>query len=352
RTLNDSFVILDEAQNTTTEQMKMFLTRLGYGSKAVVTGDVTQVDLPAGKASGLKEAQHLLRRITGIRFISFTERDVVRHPLVQEIIAADEQEGGGRRGAADRDRDDTRPAPAAPGGPRRTARTTAALRAPSARRGALADAGVRLGDAAPESRLARPGPAHRRALLRAAGRARRRTRRAPPRRRDLRRHRAPAGGRARGAAGAGARPAADPRRAAPPRVRSRALARRGAAHAAARAAARQRPRALRRTMGNVAMVGTNGATVAVAETPRRRFPVPLAALSGLLLSASFPSLEIAPLAWIGLVPLLLAIRGRSPWRAFGLGWITGTVFYLATCYWIVYTIGHYTAMPKPLAVGV
>ena len=88
RTLNDSFVILDEAQNTTTEQMKMFLTRLGYGSKAVVTGDVTQVDLPAGKASGLKEAQAILRNIPGIRFTTFTERDVVRHPLVQEIITA------------------------------------------------------------------------------------------------------------------------------------------------------------------------------------------------------------------------------------------------------------------------
>jgi phosphate starvation-inducible protein PhoH and related proteins len=88
RTLNDSFVILDEAQNTTTEQMKMFLTRLGYGSKAVVTGDVTQTDLPAGKPSGLKEAQHVLRDITGIRFVTFSERDVVRHPLVQEIITA------------------------------------------------------------------------------------------------------------------------------------------------------------------------------------------------------------------------------------------------------------------------
>jgi len=87
-TLNDSFVILDEAQNTTTEQMKMFLTRLGYGSKAVVTGDVTQIDLPAGKASGLKEAAAILRGIPGIRFIAFTERDVVRHPLVQEIITA------------------------------------------------------------------------------------------------------------------------------------------------------------------------------------------------------------------------------------------------------------------------
>src|SRR5262249_40187319 len=88
RTLNDSFVILDEAQNTTTEQMKMFLTRLGYGSKAVITGDVTQVDLPAGKTSGLREAQHLLRGITGIRFITSSGRDVVRHPLVQELIAA------------------------------------------------------------------------------------------------------------------------------------------------------------------------------------------------------------------------------------------------------------------------
>ncbi len=88
RTLNDSFVILDEAQNTTTEQMKMFLTRLGYGSKAIITGDITQVDLPAGKVSGLREAQQVLRGIEGIRFVTFTERDVVRHPLVQEIIAA------------------------------------------------------------------------------------------------------------------------------------------------------------------------------------------------------------------------------------------------------------------------
>jgi phosphate starvation-inducible PhoH-like protein len=87
-TLNDSFVILDEAQNTTSEQMKMFLTRLGYGSKAVVTGDVTQIDLPAGKQSGLKEAQVLLKDIEGIRIVMFTERDVVRHPLVQEIIGA------------------------------------------------------------------------------------------------------------------------------------------------------------------------------------------------------------------------------------------------------------------------
>ncbi len=88
RTLNDSFVILDEAQNTTGEQMKMFLTRLGYGSKAVITGDVTQIDLPAGRASGLKEAQVILSGIDGIRFCNFTERDVVRHRLVQDIISA------------------------------------------------------------------------------------------------------------------------------------------------------------------------------------------------------------------------------------------------------------------------
>jgi phosphate starvation-inducible PhoH-like protein len=91
RTLNDSFVILDEAQNTTPEQMKMFLTRLGYGSKAVITGDITQVDLPAGKLSGLKEAQHILRDIPGIEFVRFSERDVVRHRLVQDIIAAYER---------------------------------------------------------------------------------------------------------------------------------------------------------------------------------------------------------------------------------------------------------------------
>ncbi|MFI5394873.1 MAG: PhoH family protein [Candidatus Binatia bacterium] len=88
RTLNDSFVILDEAQNTTGEQMKMFLTRLGYGSKAVITGDVTQIDLPAGRASGLKEAQIILTGIDGIRFCTFSERDVVRHRLVQDIITA------------------------------------------------------------------------------------------------------------------------------------------------------------------------------------------------------------------------------------------------------------------------
>ncbi|MFQ5849028.1 MAG: PhoH family protein [Candidatus Binatia bacterium] len=91
RTLNDSFVILDEAQNTTPEQMKMFLTRLGYGSKAIITGDVTQIDLPAGKPSGLKEAWRILKAIEGIKFVTFTERDVARHRLVQNIIAAYEQ---------------------------------------------------------------------------------------------------------------------------------------------------------------------------------------------------------------------------------------------------------------------
>ena len=88
RTLNDSFVILDEAQNTTSEQMKMFLTRLGFNSKAVITGDVTQTDLPAGRTSGLIEAQRVLAGVPGIRFIYFTEKDVVRHPLVQEIVKA------------------------------------------------------------------------------------------------------------------------------------------------------------------------------------------------------------------------------------------------------------------------
>ena len=88
RTLNDSYVILDEAQNTTSEQMKMFLTRLGYGSRAVITGDITQIDLPAEKTSGLIEAEKILRRIQGITFVHFSEVDVVRHPLVQDVIRA------------------------------------------------------------------------------------------------------------------------------------------------------------------------------------------------------------------------------------------------------------------------
>jgi len=91
RTLNDAFVILDEAQNTTSEQMKMFLTRLGFNSKAVVTGDVTQIDLPNGRRSGLIEAVDVVARVPGISFIYFTERDVVRHNLVQRIIRAYEE---------------------------------------------------------------------------------------------------------------------------------------------------------------------------------------------------------------------------------------------------------------------
>ncbi|MEK6698674.1 MAG: PhoH family protein [Nitrospirota bacterium] len=91
RTLNDSFIILDEAQNTTSEQMKMFLTRLGFNSKTVVTGDITQIDLPSGRSSGLIEVQKILEGIEGIRFMYFTNRDVVRHKLVQQIIKAYEK---------------------------------------------------------------------------------------------------------------------------------------------------------------------------------------------------------------------------------------------------------------------
>ncbi len=91
RTLNDSFIILDEAQNTTTEQMKMFLTRLGFNSKTVITGDITQIDLPSGRNSGLIEVQKILENIEGIQFVYFTNRDVVRHKLVQQIIKAYER---------------------------------------------------------------------------------------------------------------------------------------------------------------------------------------------------------------------------------------------------------------------
>lgn len=94
RTLNDSFIILDEAQNATSEQMKMFLTRLGFHSKAVITGDITQVDLPTEKVSGLIEIQEILDQVSGIRFVYFSERDVVRHKLVQEIVKAYEQYEG------------------------------------------------------------------------------------------------------------------------------------------------------------------------------------------------------------------------------------------------------------------
>jgi phosphate starvation-inducible PhoH-like protein len=88
RTLSEAFIILDEAQNTTTEQMKMFLTRIGFGSKAVITGDVTQIDLPAGRRSGLVEAQRILSGLEGLEFVYFNEKDVVRHRLVRMIIRA------------------------------------------------------------------------------------------------------------------------------------------------------------------------------------------------------------------------------------------------------------------------
>lgn len=96
RTLDRSFVILDEAQNTTHEQMKMFLTRLGFGSKAIITGDKTQVDLPRGKKSGIRAAEHILRNVEGIAFMEFSSIDVVRHPLVQRIIDAYDKEDARR----------------------------------------------------------------------------------------------------------------------------------------------------------------------------------------------------------------------------------------------------------------
>jgi phosphate starvation-inducible PhoH-like protein len=99
RTLNDSFVILDEAQNTTSEQMKMFLTRLGFNSKAVITGDITQIDLPSGRRSGLIEAIDVVGKIEGIAFIYFNERDVVRHNLVQQIIKAYDEFAASPQGA-------------------------------------------------------------------------------------------------------------------------------------------------------------------------------------------------------------------------------------------------------------
>ncbi|HPQ37328.1 MAG TPA: PhoH family protein [Synergistaceae bacterium] len=91
RTLNDSFIILDEAQNTTPEQMKMFLTRMGFGSRVVITGDVTQVDLPSGKMSGLRSIQEILQGVEGIDFVSLTKNDVVRHEIVQKIVQAYEE---------------------------------------------------------------------------------------------------------------------------------------------------------------------------------------------------------------------------------------------------------------------
>jgi phosphate starvation-inducible PhoH-like protein len=114
RTLDHSFMILDEAQNTTSEQMKMFLTRIGFDSKAVVTGDVTQIDLPAPRVSGLVEARDVVAAIRGIGFVAFDESDVVRHPLVQRIIRAYDRHDEQRRQAAAREA----PRPLAVGGPR------------------------------------------------------------------------------------------------------------------------------------------------------------------------------------------------------------------------------------------
>lgn len=100
RTLNDAFIILDEAQNTTSEQMKMFLTRIGFNSKAVITGDITQIDLPPAKTSGLIECKDILQNINGIRFVYFSKTDVVRHKLVQEIIRAYEEQDERKRNTA------------------------------------------------------------------------------------------------------------------------------------------------------------------------------------------------------------------------------------------------------------
>jgi phosphate starvation-inducible PhoH-like protein len=95
RTLNNSFIILDESQNTTKEQMKMFLTRIGFGSTAVITGDVTQIDLPRGTQSGLTHVSNILQDVEGISFTHFGSRDVVRHPLVQRVVEAyDRYESG------------------------------------------------------------------------------------------------------------------------------------------------------------------------------------------------------------------------------------------------------------------
>jgi phosphate starvation-inducible protein PhoH and related proteins len=118
RTLNDSFVILDEAQNTTSEQMKMFLTRLGFNSKAVITGDVTQIDLPDARRSGLVEAIEVVGKIEGISMVYFDERDVVRHSLVQRIIKAYDAYTGGAGGASNA----RRPAPADTAGGHRPSR--------------------------------------------------------------------------------------------------------------------------------------------------------------------------------------------------------------------------------------
>jgi phosphate starvation-inducible PhoH-like protein len=111
RTLNDCFAILDEAQNTTVEQMKMFLTRIGYHSRAVVTGDATQVDLPAGKQSGLVHAARILKGVEGVAFAHFTDVDVVRHPVVAEVIKAYARDDAAALGEAPLPARPSRPSP-------------------------------------------------------------------------------------------------------------------------------------------------------------------------------------------------------------------------------------------------
>ncbi len=115
RTLNDAFVILDEAQNTTSEQMKMFLTRIGFNSKAVITGDITQTDLPHGKTSGLIEARSVVSKIEGIDFVTFTEKDVVRNPLVQRIVRAYDEYGRAASSLLNSGEKHTSGSPALPG---------------------------------------------------------------------------------------------------------------------------------------------------------------------------------------------------------------------------------------------
>ena len=132
RTLNDAFVILDEAQNTTSEQMKMFLTRLGFGSKAVVTGDITQIDLPNPRASGLVEALKIVKDVEGIGIVYFDDKDVVRHKLVQQIVKAYDAY---RRRAPKTDCAD-----ASGGRPRRSSVVVAARRVRAPGSGALARA--------------------------------------------------------------------------------------------------------------------------------------------------------------------------------------------------------------------
>ena len=182
RTLNDSFVILDEAQNTTPEQMKMFLTRLGFGSKMVVTGDITQVDLPREQQSGLIVVGEVLDEIEGIEFVRFGGEDVVRHKLVQRIVEAYDDHGQRRRGAA-RPRSPPRASPAKP--PARSAaperrcsrsRSSAPAVHPAAPRARRDRAAVRARRRPPRRRRrARRGRVRRRA-------ADRRAQRAPPRR--------------------------------------------------------------------------------------------------------------------------------------------------------------------------